>query len=348
MATGENLYLISGEQGWSVSGGPFPLEILLFDDAEHQLISKWQYQGMEDVQSVDVFPDENYVLISTGISTISEIIVCRAKTVSNPLHIVFANAAHKYNLVSSKSDGFLICVNFGYDKDTKLPLNSFYRISDGEELLSKSLSQYNDIRVSNGPSMSRAGVLTLNKAGDLFRVRISNNLLETAPMPADLLKSDTARGWKLIANTEEYYAISVLAFDEKAKYSEILLYDKRDSIWNSFLIEGGETRLRLINNILVGNIANANPETDHSKFMRFPSDVTYDIIILDPIMKTQSVIYFDNYSEVLWIFDKRVIYRIENNLYEAFLDNGKFVDNKVILSDPRIKHIHWAFPEKEN
>jgi len=342
---GDNLYFICGEQGWHKNGKPFPIEILMYDYPDNHLVPKWKYQDNDDIISIDVFPNEDIAMVTTGNINISQILIFRSATITNPLHINLDNDATKINLVYDMSGRYSLYVNLINNGKAFLS-KEFYNIRDGKPQSDKSISQYDRIITSNGPSMSGAGVLSASIIKGYFIIEEYDIMLPTAPMPPDLIRSDSSRGWILIASTKEYYAIIDLPVDEKAKYREVLLYDKVNSIWHSFMIDGVETRLRLIGNILVGYIAHADPATNYSKFIRYPSLITNDVAFLDPINKMYSIIELDERSEILWIWGSEVIYRKKDSLYKAQLVNNELIDEIVLLTDPKVIHIHWAFPVK--
>ncbi len=101
--------------------------------------------------------------------------------------------------------------------------------------------------------------------------------------------------------------------------------------------------MRPVNGYLVGIIAEQHPDTDHEKHEKHPPVLSEDVAVLDPRLKKQFVVHLGEKCEVLWIEESVVYYRLGDDLYRARLVGEDFVDRQLLLTDPRVGHIHWAF-----
>ena len=68
-----------------------------------------------------------------------------------------------------------------------------------------------------------------------------------------------------------------------------------------------------------------------------------EVVLVNPIDMHQFSIHLGEFSEILWIENDEVYYRIFKDLYKATIKGDDFVDRKLVLSDFRVFSMHWAF-----
>jgi hypothetical protein len=48
-------------------------------------------------------------------------------------------------------------------------------------------------------------------------------------------------------------------------------------------------------------------------------------------------------SEVLWIDDNKIYYRVSNSLYQATIASDSIAETKLLMTDDALAQVHWAF-----
>ena len=112
-------------------------------------------------------------------------------------------------------------------------------------------------------------------------------------------------------------------------------------------MSGGETPLRLVNNWLVGEIAQTNPESDFANHKVVPSIATGNVVMVNPMENRHFYVNLGVGGSVLWAENDIVYYKIVNPnsayLHKARIENNKFVNEEKLSSDPVVRFFRWAF-----
>lgn len=161
------------------------------------------------------------------------------------------------------------------------------------------------------------------------------------PVPTDIIKLKPYVEWNMFANERDYSALHRIPRGVNPNQLELLIYDKNRSEWNSVLIPGAETRLRLINGWLVGVIADPDPNA------HYPSICRQDAVFINPRTFHQFTVHLGGVRpEVLWVDGDEVWYRTGDELYKARIANDDLVDRQLIVKDRDVFMIYWAFRGK--
>jgi hypothetical protein len=228
-----------------------------------------------------------------------------------------------------------------------------FSIDNGKEIgkSGKSDNDYN-LRLSGIRSPYGGGVsnvLSLHYTTDGYLVPIEQDIDNEHIMISDLIiQMDSSLGWTLIANNDNYLAILSAPYRHGLSHRELLIYNKIEDKWHSMLIQGASTAPVIVNDWLVGVIADVDPETDFDTRKGFPPLLREDVVLINPLKNHQFTVHLGNNAEVLWIETDSVYYRLDDSLYKARIEKDDFVDRQLLLTDPRVRHFHWAFKGSMN
>ncbi len=142
----------------------------------------------------------------------------------------------------------------------------------------------------------------------------------------------------LWANTERVCVISVRDTAPSSGRMEIALFDKRTTTWRQMAtdIDGGV--LQLFGNWL--SVQHAALASDSPNIAQTTG--TYTFYALD---RDESFVWHsDPHTEILGIGAKNILYRIDDELFEATFAEGQIKAPRLVCHDPVIRNVHWAFP----
>jgi hypothetical protein len=200
------------------------------------------------------------------------------------------------------------------------------------------------------------GVSTYPPDEDVIRVKFSpdgklraTDSLEFngAPLADSMVHMKHSFGWTMIANEPMFRAIEPIPDGNSRTEREILVYNRLTQNWHSYVVGGAATWLRLTNGWLTGVVADPDPETDYATRKGFPPILREDVVLVNPMEGHVFTVHLGKGCEVLWIEGSDVYYRVGTDLYKAKIQNDDFVDRTLLLSDPRMRSIHWAFRGSE-
>jgi len=77
---------------------------------------------------------------------------------------------------------------------------------------------------------------------------------------------------------------------------------------------------------LIGTIASKNPQTNFTT--NFSAVLSEEVVLVDPVNLTQFTVHLGKDSQVLWIENNDVYYRVGQELYKAKIENKDFVKGK--------------------
>jgi hypothetical protein len=181
-----------------------------------------------------------------------------------------------------------------------------------------------------------------NSNGDFEALELSGSIFNPA-VPDSIVKMKGSTGWIVVANEPNYRAMLSIPDRNGLSERELLIYRTDGDYWKSFILMGAETALHLVNGWLTGVVADSDPNSDYTQHKGYPSVLRGIIVMVNPIENIQFAVQLGNGCEILWIEDGTVYYRVGQELYKARIDNDNIVDQTLILTDPRIDNIHWAF-----
>lgn len=162
-------------------------------------------------------------------------------------------------------------------------------------------------------------------------------------VPDSIVVLKESFGWNLIADEPNFRALTSIPEKNGLAQSEILLYNKDTRTWGSLLIPGVETAVGVINDRLIGVIADQNPRTDYTRRIGGPPSLREESIVIDPIRSRAFTVHLGKESEILWVEDSTAFYRVQDTLFRAMIGADDFQNRTVVLVDFRLHFVHWAF-----
>jgi len=165
-------------------------------------------------------------------------------------------------------------------------------------------------------------------------------------VPQGLITSKSVDAWLLIANEEDYLALTSRPDRHSMTHTELLLYDRPEATWHSRLIKGSETSLRIVNDWLVGIIANTHPEFDFKARGGYGAIPTKEVVFVNPHDGSQFTTDLEDFGEVLWVTDDETIYYHTFDpptLYKARIQDNDLVDRQLVIKDVLTVLLHWGF-----
>jgi len=170
---------------------------------------------------------------------------------------------------------------------------------------------------------------------------------EWTPVPDGIVTMKSSNGWVMVANEPVYRALMSVADRNGLTQREVLIYHRATNVWKSIMVGGAETALRVTNGWLTGVIADPDPETNRDIHRGFPSILRDEVVLINPWDDHAITVRLGKGCEILWVEDETVYYRVGTDLYKARIGKDDFVDRELLLSDPRIEFVHWAFRGSE-
>jgi hypothetical protein len=352
-AVAKGIFFISGEPTWTEhSGKPWPFHILGLDG--DSLTSVWSSESQVPIYYVDTYQRDSTLVISKGLPSPKEVILFGSTKLREPRSVRTVNGdtslAHHQLIVQATGIRLLSFQLYCSKTNGVLPEREYFNLSEMRQSSAQALSAGYEVRLSGMSSPYTGapsnGVLPLIFENGLFHFRDSSLSLGLGPVPDAAIPIGAVRGWNLIANEIDFAAVMPLSTVSMTE-REILVYNKAQQTWKLYTLPGGATYARLINGYLVGVVAQPNPESNPAEYKGFPPILSGDVVILDPIRAVQYVVHLGGDCEVLWIDQQIAFYRLGDQLYQAHIENNDFTDKRLLVSDPSVKHIHWAIPGSE-
>jgi hypothetical protein len=118
----------------------------------------------------------------------------------------------------------------------------------------------------------------------------------------------------------------------------VFLYDKTQQTWSHLAVEGIVSHIQVCDEWVV--IQQAFPNPDDLTAPAIPTD-RYTFSHLDS--GEQFVWQADSQTEVLGIWENTMLYRVEDQLFEAEIVEAEVSEGRLVAQDPAIQHVHWAF-----
>jgi hypothetical protein len=163
------------------------------------------------------------------------------------------------------------------------------------------------------------------------------------PVPDSLIVMKNSYYWSVFAQEAAFVALCSTPERSGLSQREVLIYDRQDVKWHSALVPGDVTVLRPVNGWIIGDVVRSDPRDDWNRRVGGPGVITDSSILIDPATSKIWVTDLGHDSEILWVDHDTVYYRSEDALYRAKIGETDFVDRALLIKDPRITYIHWAF-----
>jgi len=176
-----------------------------------------------------------------------------------------------------------------------------------------------------------------------MKSRNEQPVLIDVSIPDSIIVMKSSYGWNLIAAEPAFLVLCSVPDKNGYKERELLVLNRATGQWSSLLVPGAETAPRLVGRWLVAAISPSDPRTDFVKRGGYPPLRQAKSVMVNPMMARQFTVHLGEQSEVLWIEDSTAYYRVQDSLFTARVANDDFKDRRIILTDPRVLHIHWAF-----
>ena len=345
----ESLFFIeSGPRVYNSARVPASTIIYKFNQKNSNLDSVWTLNPAKITSNVYTYSSSNTVIIPEEDWIIEKINILKTNSIDKPQTINIENYGQvtKYNFLSNnnnlldltyKRDRLASKEHVVFDVDILKEVDSTKSLSNktSELRLSGPLPAYGtgtadvvDVRISVDGTLESVG---------------SNYSFETSPVPDSIIYMEDSDGWVVIANEQLFRVLLSVPVKHGPTQRELLIYNRQTKIWNSILMEGSKTAPRLINDWLVGIVAETDPETNYTTRKGFPSILTDKSMLVNPLTLQSFSLTLGEKSEVLWIENNDLYYRVEDKLFKAKIENETLINNELLYTDPKIKRIHWAF-----
>lgn len=349
MGCASTIYYIYGQPTWEESREiPFPTTIYRIDDNNGNLEQIWSNSSHKIyTNSILIFEKEALIIVVEGLSF------------PNKYNIIFMSDPSTSRFVEIEKCNKYFMRHIFKDKDENRFIE-FYSFTDSKDLITNSYDLITGAKIANkdiDKTLLLSGVTTLetpnsdivaaviNENGEvIFRGNIN---LQLPKIPENVIKKEHESDWNLISNEENYSALYSIPSNINEVSRLLLVYNKKMNIWNKYNISGSSTRLRNVNGWFAGTIANKDPRTNFETLEGYPPILTEKAIIIEPIKGSQYTFHLGDSCEILYIQGNDIYYRLNDSLYKAKINNNDLAEKQLLLTDERIKHIHWAFKGKE-
>ncbi|MBK7142848.1 MAG: hypothetical protein IPH75_12290 [bacterium] len=169
--------------------------------------------------------------------------------------------------------------------------------------------------------------------------------LKAFPVPDSVISFKDSRAWILFAHEPAFLALRS-ASNGTREESEILIYSRLDNTWSSVLVPGDANSVWTINGWIAGQVRYANPNNSYTTQPDYPPEKGASDFLLNPLTLKLVSFKMTSRGEILWVDSDTVYYRSGTSLFKARIGEKDLVDQELILTDPRVEDIHWAFRRK--
>ena len=158
-----------------------------------------------------------------------------------------------------------------------------------------------------------------------------------------LRSAEAGKGWNIVASTDDYLAMQQIPFAKSQTSIATLIYRRVAKEWKQFTLPGAETWLRPIDRWLVGQVAEAHPDTDPQQSVSFAPLRRSSHVILDPRSGSLTTLDLGVGAEVLALGKDWIVFRRGEELIRASLSGNEISGAQVLVTAPLVKHAHWAW-----
>jgi len=353
VAVQSKLYLLYGEACEDL--GPslyFPFDLYSLDAEARRLDSVWSLRRTTRIEGVRPFPQLGSFLLTEGYPPPSALSVLSTSSLTTIDHYDLSSLGTVTRIRQLATNEPLGQISVTYTSNIFDPQArySVKRVSVGRVTdISNAASEntVGELRLAGVPSRNAGGdgdVLSFRDIKILPQeIKDSTILASAFPVPDSVIQMKDSFLWTLFAHESSFLALHSVSGHGGIAYKEILIYNRSKSSWASIMVPGDETPLRPVNNWIVGEVTYSGPGTDWKRRVGAPPILTDSILALEPSSLKLIIAKVGSDAEVLWIEDSTAWYRVQDSLFTATVAESDFINRTLILADPRVKHIHWAF-----
>lgn len=325
---------------------PFPTIILLYNESENTLEPVWSVR--ENIRTLDVrvYPNAGVLIISEG-----------GWLPVKKLRIIPMDNIKHSKIIDLEKLGLVIRYYYFEEQESLGEIVVHYKEKSNKTEINHSF-KFVRIPIDNsGEAKDLDTLFSVTQLRDMLSIRMEqdgtlesigfNVSFDCPPVPDSIVIMKSSNGWVLLANDPYFHVLMSVPDHHGLTQRELLIYNRKANFWNSTLTEGSQTTPKLINGWLVGVIADTDPETNYETHKGFPPILREDVVFIEPLKDHQFTVHLGKGCEVLWIENSEVYYRVGQDLYKAKIENDDFTNRQLILSDPKVNHIHWAFRGSE-
>jgi len=296
---------------------------------------------------INCYPRLRLVLIGIGNTTLTGIRVVSMDSPNEYKDIFWddARSAFSPHLVIDSSGESLVEVSFMHNNLKESPQYRSFPINYPQK---KDLArERHEFRFAGPTPLYSSGYadiedIFIDENGKIIQERLRYSLPTNAVNVSDK-KVDYQGRWNVLAWEYDYIAFSNLP-DNLVSY-KLLIYNRLIDSWSEYTIPGGQTRIRPINEWLVGTLTRSVEESNLEKGFAFPPERLDKVIMINAKNGLSITETLGNDCEILYAHADSVLYRIDESLYSATITDDGFTDKALLVSDPAVKNVHWAFPE---
>lgn len=345
MGSAGDLYFIADKDAiCRPAGRPCPTAVYKFTLSRDSLCLIQNLDDESDpLLGVDVFQSESIVLMRRGPGYTTRVLrLTSAEPEFRALYSAGTGLHVKaYELMKDPDQNTLIRLTIGQPGDKV-----------GESVIMRADGQAVASQISPLESPAIAGVggqdggARLDDRGNWAYVMPS--VQPPCPCPPDsLITVRTSRGWTQMVRSDDLAVYASVPDSQSFTKRELLICNTRTGRWRSTMVDGARTTFGLFGDWLAGTVAQTDPRTDFGRALGYEPvrGETAAFINLRTLSGFIDSLGSDN--EVLTIAADTLIYRVGGELYEARLSNTGVVDRHLLLRDPRIRFVHWAFRGRE-
>lgn len=270
-------------------------------------------------------------------------------------------------------------IYFNLNEKIKSDNIEYIGYSESLDYTNISINDFKNSYLSGSPSYPLKDVdkqlFVLNKDDTKLRIPVTRDITMRPSFPLEVpenYKLNENRRVVAFINNSNYFLLKFSSTEDRSEgvgESLFLIYSKSTNKWMELKVPGNQTRMQGFENWVVGALAEKDKEEKRVSpgynFRKHSVDIYgpgFDIMakvtgLYYPgkllFFNIQNEKYFEistnqGDSEVLLIKDDIVIYRICDEIHQAPIKNNSGLGkSKLLIKDPRVYNIHWAFTSKK-
>lgn len=332
---------------------PYKTAMYCYNDTDDSLELKWELGDNVWAYDIRVYPSEGLILIVTGRYSAEDIYIISTETIGLNDYISMKEYGYfdQSKLLVYKDSNYVVGISYYLEgkNNSGTPSWKFFDLSDNQRSVEPEFVMDNCRLILSGPlppfGSGTDDIQLLRSISEKgFKAYYDITDLKLPGLFEETKLFESPRGLVLFANEKDFAALMSIPFKHGSDKNDIQILNKQDNIWNHYRIAGLKTELRLINDWLVGEKANIDPRTNFDNAISYPPVRGNGVVFINPLENRNFEIQLGDSCEVLWIDnDNNIYYHIADSLFVGRIEGENIFDRKLILQDPRIRRIHWAF-----